>query len=230
MGFKPEDFFDLSKFNYADLYKGTEYIWQVISQIGEYVETKLKEIGAKNLGTLRGNPYVDDNVYIGEGTVIEHGAMVKGPAIIGANCEIRNGAYIRGNFLCDDGTVIGNSCEIKNAVIHQNGNVPHFAYVGDSILGYKAHLGAGVKISNVKLTWETVKVDIGDKIIDTGLKKFGAILADETDIGCNSVLNPGSIIGKRCILYPNCSWRGVLPAGHIVKVRQTQEVVVREER
>lgn len=230
MGFRAEDFFDLSKFNYADLYRDIEYIWEAIGRIAGYVEAQLAERGPKNLGTLKGSPYIDDNVLIGEGTVIEHGAMIKGPAIIGANCEIRNGAYIRGNFICDDGTVIGNSCEIKNSVIHQKGNVPHFAYVGDSILGYKAHLGAGVKISNVKLTWETVKVNIGDRVIDTGLKKFGAIIADETDIGCNSVLNPGSIIGKGSIVYPNTSWRGVLEAGRIAKMRQTTEIVVREKR
>ena len=230
MGFTAEDFFDLSLFHYADLYDGIEYIWEAIAKIAGYVEAKLAELGPRNLGTTLGSPYIADNVYIGEGTVVEHGAVIKGPAVIGANCEIRNGAYVRGNFICDDNTVLGNSCEVKNAAIHQNGTVPHFAYVGDSILGFKAHLGAGVKISNVKLTWETVKVNVNGTVVDTGLKKFGAILGDNTDIGCNSVLNPGSIIGKRSIVYPNCSWRGILPANRIAKMRQTVEVVVREER
>ena len=127
------------------------------------------------------------------------------------------------------GSVLGNSCEFKNCFIHNEGEVPHFAYVGDSMLGFKAHLGAGVKISNVKLTWETVKIKGEHGVIDTGMLKLGAILGDNTDIGCNSVLNPGSLIGKKSIIYPGSSWRGVLPAGRIVKKRETFEVVERRQ-
>jgi NDP-sugar pyrophosphorylase family protein len=234
-GFTPADFWDLSKTNHAGLYDGCEYAWEALKRISDYVKEKLKEVGAEgktvNKGKLMGSPYIDTNVFIDEGTVVEHGAMIKGPAFIGKNCEIRNGAYIRGNVLVDDGTVIGNSCEVKNAAFHQKGNVPHFAYVGDSILGFKAHFGAGVKVSNVKLTWETVKVKIGEgNIVDTGLKKFGAIVGDEVDVGCNATLNPGSLIFSRSIVYPLSSFRGILRAKQIHKSRITSEVVQREER
>jgi NDP-sugar pyrophosphorylase family protein len=128
-----------------------------------------------------------------------------------------------------DGSVAGNSCEFKNCVLHAKANVPHFAYVGDSLLGYKAHLGAGVKISNVKLTWTTVSVKGPQGPIDTGLIKFGAVLGDHTDIGCNSVLNPGTMIGSHSIVYPNSSWRGILPPKHIAKLRQSFETVERKD-
>ncbi len=234
-GFSPADFWDLSKTNHAGLYDGCEYAWDAIKRISDYVKSKVNEMGAEgkvvNKGKLLGNPYIGPDVFIDEGTVVEHGAMIKGPCYIGKNCEIRNGAYLRGNVLVDDGTVLGNSCEIKNAAFHQGGNVPHFAYVGDSVLGYKAHFGAGVKVSNVKLTWETVKVKIGEgNIVDTGLKKFGAIVGDEVDVGCNSVLNPGSLIFRHSIVYPLSSFRGVLAADKIFKSRIQAETVEREER
>lgn len=234
-GFAPTDFWDLSKTNHAKLYDGCEYAWDAIKRIESYIKERLKAVGAEgktvNRGKLLGNPFIGPDVFIDEGTVIEHGACVKGPAYIGKNCEIRNGAYVRGSVLIDDGSVFGNSCEIKNAVFHQKGNVPHFAYVGDSILGFKAHFGAGVKVSNVKLTWETVKVEIAKgKVIDTGLKKFGCIVADEVDVGCNAVLNPGSIIFRKCIVYPLSSFRGVLPAHSIYKSRINAEIAKREER
>jgi UDP-N-acetylglucosamine diphosphorylase / glucose-1-phosphate thymidylyltransferase / UDP-N-acetylgalactosamine diphosphorylase / glucosamine-1-phosphate N-acetyltransferase / galactosamine-1-phosphate N-acetyltransferase len=127
--------------------------------------------------------------------------------------------------LCDR-----NSCEFKNAFLFNNCQVPHFSYVGDSIFGYKAHLGAGVKISNVKLVTGNVSVEMDGKSFDTGLRKFGALLGDNTDIGCNSVLNPGSIIGRGAVIYPNTSWRGILPANHIAKNKAAIEVVVRRPR
>jgi len=233
-GFGPADIWDLSKTQHADLYKGCEYAWDALKRINDYVVAKLKEVGAEgktvNKGKLLGSPFIDKNVFIDEGTVVEHGAMIKGPCYIGKNCEIRNGAYLRGNVLVGDGTVIGNSCEVKNAVFHDKGNVPHFAYVGDSILGFKAHFGAGVKVSNVKLTWETIKVKVGSQVVDTGLKKFGAIVGDEVDVGCNAVLNPGSIIKRRCIVYPLSSFRGILEPEQIFKTKPGAEIVKREDR
>lgn len=234
-GFAPADFWDLSKTNHAALYDGCEYAWDALKLIGDYIEKKLKEVGAEgrtiNKGKMLGQPYIGTDVFIDEGTVVEHGAMIKGPCYIGKDCEIRNGAYLRGKVLVDDGTVIGNSCEIKNAAFHQKGNVPHFAYVGDSVLGFKAHFGAGVKVSNVKLTWETVKVKLSEgNVVDTDLKKFGAIVGDEVDVGCNTVLNPGSLIFSNSIVYPLSSFRGILPARQIHKSRITTEVVDREER
>jgi bifunctional N-acetylglucosamine-1-phosphate-uridyltransferase/glucosamine-1-phosphate-acetyltransferase GlmU-like protein len=126
--------------------------------------------------------------------------------------------------------VVGNSSELKNAWLFNGAQVPHFNYVGDSILGHKAHLGAGVKISNFKLDGSNVAVELGGRPRDTGLRKFGALIGDRTDIGCNAVLNPGSIIGRGSILYPNVNWRGVLPPGQIAKNRAPLEVVAREVR
>ena len=153
--------------------------------------------------------------------------MIKGPAIIGRNCEIRHNAYIREDVLIGDGCVVGNSCEVKSSMLFNDAKVPHFSYVGDSILGHMAHLGAGVKISNVKLMAGNVMVEIDGKPVDTGLRKFGALLGDKTDVGCNTVLNPGSIIGRNSVIYPNTNWRGVLAANMIVKNHGNLEAVKR---
>lgn len=153
--------------------------------------------------------------------------MIKGPTIIGANCEIRCGAYIRGGVVVGDKAVVGNSCELKVCLLFDEANVPHFSYVGDSILGWKSHLGAGVKISNLKVTRRPVVVTINGTRYDTGLRKFGAIIGDEAEVGCNSVLNPGTLLGKRTLTYTNVSLRGYYPPDSFVKLRQKQVVVSR---
>ncbi len=179
-------------------------------------------------GRLVGSPFIGEQVFIGEGTVIENGAMIKGPAWIGANCEIRNGCYIRENVIVGDGAVLGNSCEFKNCVIFDSAQVPHFNYVGDSILGYKAHLGAGVILSNVKLDQSEVLVETPEgERLSTGLRKFGAILGDAAEVGCNAVLNPGSVLGRRALVYPLTAWRGVLPEASIGKERQSIQTLRR---
>ena len=134
-------------------------------------------------------------MFIGEGTIIEHGAMIKGPAWIGANCHVRNGCYVRENVIVGDDAVLGNSCEFKNCLLFDGVQVPHFNYVGDSILGYKSHLGAGAILSNVKLDHGEIVIETDGGKVNSGLRKFGAILGDHAEIGCNAVLNPGSIIG-----------------------------------
>jgi NDP-sugar pyrophosphorylase family protein len=156
--------------------------------------------------------------------------MIKGPAIIGRNCEIRHNAYLRENVIIGDGCVVGNSSEVKNSVLFNQAVAPHFNYIGDSILGYKAHLGAGVKISNFKLVPGNIMVDWEGKPLDTGLRKFGALIGDLGEIGCNAVLNPGSIIGRNSVIYPNTNWRGILPANMIVKNKAAQEVIVKRVR
>jgi NDP-sugar pyrophosphorylase family protein len=156
--------------------------------------------------------------------------MIKGPAIIGRNCQIRHNAYIREDVIIGDGCVVGNASEIKHSVLFNRVQVPHYNYVGDSILGHKAHLGAGVKISNVKLVPGNIFVEKEGVPFDTGLRKFGALLGDECDIGCNAVLNPGTIIGRQSVIYPNTNWRGILPDRLIVKNKATQEVVIRHAR
>jgi NDP-sugar pyrophosphorylase family protein len=171
---------------------------------------------------------VADDVYLGPGTVVEPGAMIKGPSIIGANCEIRAGAYIRGNVIVGDGAVVGNSTELKLCLLFDEANIPHFAYVGDSIFGWRSHLGAGVKVSNLKITRTPVVVTIDGVRYETGLKKFGAIVGDEAEVGCNSVLNPGTMLGKRSLTYTNVSLAGYIPPDSFVKVRQVQEIVERK--
>jgi NDP-sugar pyrophosphorylase family protein len=176
-----------------------------------------------------GKAYIGRDVFIGEGTVVEDGAMIKGPAIIGRNCQIRHNAYFREDVIVGDECVVGNSCELKNVLLFNNCQVPHFNYLGDSILGYKAHLGAGVVLSNVKVIKGNIKIEVEGKAFDTGLRKFGALLGDRAEVGCNSVLNPGSIIGRDSILYPCVNWRGVLAANSVAKNKAPVEVVVRRK-
>lgn len=158
-----------------------------------------------------------EDVWVGKGTFIEKSALIKGPAIIGYNCEIRHCAYIRGNVIIGNNVIVGNSTEVKNAILFNKVQVPHFNYVSDSVLGYKAHLGAGVITSNLKSDGTFVKVKYESNIIETGLRKFGAILGDFAEVGCNTVLNPGTILGKNSIVYPLCSVRGVIPENSILK-------------
>ena len=212
---------DLTAFEHAALFDGCEFPWQALPRIKDYVRAHLRP---GNHGKVIGAPFIGPDVFIGEGTVIEHGAMLKGPAIIGRNCEIRAGAYIRDNVLVGDGCVLGNSCEFKNAVLFNGAQVPHFSYVGDSILGHKAHLGAGVICSNLKSVKSTVTIQGDGGKIDTGLRKFGAVVGDGADVGCNSVLNPGSIIGRDSVLYPLTAWRGVCPPHSIIKLRPQCEI------
>lgn len=227
--FKPGDLFDLAQTGHAALFEGCDFAWDALKNLKAYVEKNVKA-RPPGLGNERSRIFLGDHVVIGEGTVIEDGVMIKGPAIIGRDCEIRHNAYIREHVIIGDGCVIGNSCEFKHSLLFNRATVPHFSYVGDSILGYKAHLGAGVKISNIKLMQGNVVVEKDGVPFDTGLRKFGALLGDNTDIGCNTVLNPGSIIGRGSVIYPNTHWRGILPPNHIVKNQAAQEVVVRRPR
>jgi NDP-sugar pyrophosphorylase family protein len=225
--FSPADLFDLSQTEHAALFDGCEYAWDALKKLKPYLAAKLKPA---NLGKVEGHTFIGKDVYIGEGTVIEDGAMIKGPAIIGRNCQIRHNAYIREEVIIGDSCVIGNACEFKHSILFNGAQVPHFNYVGDSILGYKAHCGAGVKISNVKLMPENVTVEIDGVPFDTGLRKFGALLGDHTDIGCNAVLNPGSIIGRGSVVYPNVCWRGFLPMNMLAKNKAEIVVAVRRPR
>jgi NDP-sugar pyrophosphorylase family protein len=229
--FKPGDLFDLGQTEHAVLFEGCEHAWDGLKALKAYIEKRVRPLMASPAqGARRPVVFIGEQVEIGEGTVIEDGVMIKGPAIIGRNCEIRHNAYIREHVIIGDNCVVGNSCEFKHSMLFNHAVVPHFSYVGDSILGHKAHLGAGVKISNVKLMPGNVMVDINGTPCDTGLRKFGALLGDRTDIGCNSVLNPGSIIGRGSVVYPNTNWRGILPANMIVKNQAKQEIVVRRVR
>ena len=179
-------------------------------------------------GQADGQAVIEGDVFIGEGTLIEAGALVHGPVWIGRNCRIGHGATLRSNVIIGDGCVVGHAAELKNAVLFNGCDVPHFNYVGDSVLGYRVHLGAGVMLSPYRLIRGPVNVHLASGQVDSGLAKFGALIGDRTEIGCNSVLNPGSIIGRDCVLYPNVTFTGVLPAKRLVKNRT--ELVVVEKR
>ena len=233
--FKPADLFDLNQTEHAAIFDGVEFAWDALKKIEPHLAQHVK--GAffndlKHAGKipLHGKASIGRYVSIGEGTVVEPGVMIKGPAIIGRNCQIRHNAYLRENVIIGDGCVVGNSSELKNALLFNGAQVPHFNYIGDSILGHKAHLGAGVKVSNFKLFPGNIFVEIDGVPHDTGLRKFGALLGDGAEAGCNAVLNPGSILGRNSIVYPNVFWRGILPANMIVKNKAEIEVVVKRPR
>jgi NDP-sugar pyrophosphorylase family protein len=225
--FSPTDLFDLSQTSHAALFDGCPYAWDALKGLAAYIKTHLQP-GLHN--RCEGRAFIGDQVFIGEGTIVEDGVMIKGPAIIGRNCHVRHNAYLREDVIVGDNCVIGNSCELKHAMLFNNCTVPHFNYVGDSILGYKAHLGAGVKISNVKLVPGNVTVEIDGLPFDTGLRKFGAMVGDRVDVGCNAVLSPGTILGRGSVVYPNVHWRSILPANMIVKNKAAVEVVPRRPR
>ena len=225
--FTAADLFILSQTAHAAIFDGCDYAWDALKKIQAYLEANLRP-GLHN--RCEGVALVGERVFIGEGTLVEDGAMIKGPAIIGKNCQIRHNAYIREHVIIGDNCIVGNSCEVKNSLLFNQAVAPHFNYIGDSILGYQAHLGAGATISNVKLVPGNVAVDIDGQPFDTGLRKFGALLGDHAEIGCNAVLNPGSIIGRGSVVYPSTNWRGILPANMIVKNQAAQEVVVRRPR
>ena len=222
--FKPADLFDLAQTEHAALFEGCEFAWDALKRLKEYIEANVRP-GLHN--ACDGVAFIGKNVFIGEGTVVEDGVMIKGPAIIGRNCQIRHNAYFREHVIVGDNCVVGNSCELKGAILFNNSQVPHFNYVGDSIIGHKAHLGAGAILSNVKSLKGNVTIQHDGKSFDTGLRKFGALVGDGVEIGCNTVLNPGSIIGRKSVIYPGVNWRGVLAADSIAKNKATIEVVAR---
>ena len=225
--FKPSDLFDLAQTEHTTIFADCENAWDAFKKLKDYIAANLRPALHNR---CEGKAFIGHDVFIGAGTVVEDGAMIRGPAIIGKNCEIRHNAYIRGHVIIGDNCVIGNSSEIKHSILFNGSLVPHFNYVGDSILGHKAHLGAGVKISNVKLVPGNIFVEMEGVPFDTGLRKFGALIGDFAEIGCNSVLNPGSIIGRNSIIYPNTNWREILPDNMIVKNKAAQEIVQRHPR
>lgn len=189
---------------------GVAYPWEALDRIGETVLA----IGAKLDPEAYDHP--QDDIWIAKSAVVYKTATIIGPCIIGENTEVRPGAFLRGNILVGDGAVVGNSTELKNCILFDGVQVPHYNYVGDSILGYMAHMGAGAITSNVKGDKQNVVVH-GERDYETGRMKFGAMLGDYAEIGCGSVLNPGTVIGRDTQVYPLSSVRGVIPARHIVK-------------
>ena len=209
-------YFDLSNFIHRDLFAGSEYVWDFLTRLSDYVIQNLQPAIA---GTVMPGAFVGDNVHIGKGTVVQPGAWIHGPAIIGDNCEIRHGAYVGANTITGDGVVIGHASEVGNSVFLNDSRAPHFAFVGHSVLGNKVNLGAGTKISNYKVTATNIKVGG----VDTGLLKVGVLIGDNSSLGCNSVLQPGSLLGRHVYSYPLALIRGFVPSSTIIKVRPVQE-------
>ncbi len=194
-----------------ELFEGCTYPWELLPKISAFI----CELGK----TLPEDEYerLGDDIWIAKSALVAPTASVRGPAIIGKDAEIRHCAFIRGNAIVGEGAVVGNSTELKNVILFNKVQVPHYNYVGDSILGYKSHMGAGSITSNVKSDKTPVVVKDGRDQIETGLKKFGAMLGDEVEVGCGSVLNPGTVIGPRSNIYPLSSVRGVIPPHSIYK-------------
>jgi len=205
MGTALSDFFDLQGQNHEALFAGVNQAWEVLPNIGSYLQKHLK-YGSK--AKLIGAPVIGENVFLGEGTIVEPGVYIRGPAWIGKNCEIRHGAYIRENVIAGDGCVLGNSCEFKNCVLLSGAHVSHFSYVGDSVVGRDVNLGAGVILSNYRLDGQTIRVRVSGQLVETGLRKFGAMVGDRASIGCNAVVNPGSLVAKEARILPGTIWRG----------------------
>lgn len=206
-----QSLFDLSQTIATDLFHGVIYPWEVLPNIGSFI-IKLGE-------SLPSEEYdrVAENIWIAKSATVARTADIHGPCIIDKNAEIRHCAYLRGNIIVGEGAVVGNSTELKNVVLFNKVQVPHYNYVGDSVLGYKSHMGAGAITSNVKSDKTLVTVRFQNEKYPTGLKKLGAILGDMVEVGCGSVLNPGTVIGKETNVYPLSSVRGYIPENSIYK-------------
>lgn len=205
------ELYDLSHTLAAPLLEKVTYPWEALPQIGKFIV----ELG----NTLSEDEYEKrgENVWIAKDAKIAPTAFINGPAIIGKGTEVRHCAFIRGNALVGDGAVVGNSTELKNVILFDKVQVPHYNYVGDSILGYKAHMGAGSITSNVKSDKKLVVVKTPEGNIETGIKKFGGMIGDNVEIGCGTVVNPGSVVGRNSNIYPLSMVRGFVPANSIYK-------------
>lgn len=206
-----KDLLNLDETIAAELFLDLTYPWEALPAIGEFV----KKLGQ----TLPAEEYdlVGENIWIAKSAKVFPSVHITGPAIIGKGAEVRHGAFIRGNAIVGENAVVGNSTELKNVILFNRVQVPHYNYVGDSILGYRAHMGAGAITSNVKSDKTKVVVKNADKKMETGLKKFGAILGDNVEVGCNSVLNPGTVVGRNTNIYPLSMVRGVVAPDSIFK-------------
>ena len=206
-----KELYDLNETIGVELFEGLIYPWEALPKIGEFI-VKLGETLPTDKFEKRG-----ENVWIAKTAKVFPSAYINGPAIIDEDAEIRHCAFIRGNAIVGKGAVVGNSTELKNVVLFNKVQVPHYNYVGDSILGFKAHMGAGSITSNVKSDKTLVVVKAGEEKVETGLKKFGAMLGDNVEVGCNSVLNPGTVVGRSSNIYPTSCVRGFVPADSIYK-------------
>ncbi len=218
-GITIQELYNLDETIGAEIFQGKTYPWEVLPEIGAFI-VKLGNTLSDEEYEKRG-----ENIWVARDAKVAPTASVTGPCIIGKGAEVRHCAFIRGNALVGEGAVVGNSTELKNVILFNKVQVPHYNYVGDSILGYKAHMGAGSITSNVKSDKKLVIVKGDGENIETGLKKFGAMLGDEVEVGCGSVLNPGTVVGSRTNIYPLSSVRGVIPSDSIFK--NSKEIVMK---
>ena len=227
---KIKNMYDLSQSIAGEYLSQFTYPWEALKGISDFIKKLGPELDPE-IYEKRG-----ENIWVAKSATVAPTACLNGPLIIDEDAEIRHCAFIRGSAIIGKGSVVGNSTEIKNDIIFNTVQVPHYNYVGDSILGYKAHMGAGAVTSNVKADKDLVKIHAEDgdietglkKEIETGLKKFGAMLGDHVEVGCNSVLNPGTVICPNCNVYPLSSVRGVIPANHIYK--DADHIVAKKEK
>ncbi|MFH1353026.1 MAG: glucose-1-phosphate thymidylyltransferase [bacterium] len=243
LNFKPEIFFDLAGFPHRGIFEGIVNVWEVLPRIKEYLKENIKP----NVSKIRhgrtmvektiilengaviheGSFFMDDNIQLGSSVVIEPGALIYGPSIIGDGSVVRQGAYIRGAVIIGKNCVVGHTTEMKSAIMTGESKAGHFAYLGDSIIG-KVNLGAGTKLANFKVTEDNINVLAEGNKISTGLRKFGAILGDGVSTGCNSVTMPGTLLGKNCLLYPNTTARGFYAGLSIIKLNQS--IAIKERK
>lgn len=221
-GLTVKELYTLDETIAKDIFDGVTYPWEVLPKIASFI----LELGK----TLSEDEYEKrgENIWIAKSASVAPTAYINGPAIIGKEAEVRHCAFIRGNAIVGEGAVVGNSTELKNVILFNKVQVPHYNYVGDSILGFKSHMGAGSITSNVKSDKKLVVVKTPEGMIETGMKKFGAMLGDEVEVGCGSVLNPGTVVGSHSNIYPLSSVRGYVPAGSIYK-KQGEVVEKRAE-
>ncbi|MFQ9515635.1 MAG: UDP-N-acetylglucosamine pyrophosphorylase [Eubacterium sp.] len=209
--YKIEELYDLNETIAAELFEGKKYPWEVLADIGAFII----KLGSKLPQSEFDHPAED--IWIHKSVTIAETATLNGPLIIDQDTEVRPGAFVRGKVIVGKNCVVGNSTELKNVILFNTVQVPHYNYVGDSILGTHSHMGAGSITSNVKSDKTLVVVKNGEEQIATGLKKFGAMIGDYVEVGCNSVLNPGTVIGRNSNIYPLSSVRGVIPEKSIFK-------------
>lgn len=224
MNLQADYFFDLAGFSHGDLFNQGGYPWLILNQLSAYLKTL-------SLGRIEGEVSSSahlinkEQIFIGEGSIVEPGAYIQGPCWIGKGCTIRHGAYIRGHFLAGDHCVVGHDTEVKNAIFLPHAHAAHFAYVGDTILGRSVNLGAGVKCANFKLDQKLIVVEVEDRQIATQMRKLGALVGDYCQIGCNSVLNPGTLMGKNVHCYPCINVGGWIPSKSIIKPTNRAAIV-----
>ena len=207
---KAETFFQLEHFAHRKLFEGCTFVWEALERLSDYLKgQKLGKIEVDIPSSV--HLIHPELISIGSGTVVEPGAYIQGPCIIGSNCQIRHGAYIRGDLIVGEACVIGHNTEIKHSILLDRASAAHFNYVGDSILGNGVNLGAGVKCANLKLDHSPISIFFDGKRYDTGLKKLGAIIGDGAQLGCNSVTNPGLLMGRQAMVYPCVNVHGYIP-------------------